>query len=172
MNRYGVLTALNPLLYAAIFYLVNALFALDWRGLSPPTAALLRSLAGVLAFGTWDRAAFRTPAAFLLYGAYAGAVLEQSGLLGAAVGALLALLLLPFWRVAERQRRPLHRFFLALAYVFLATLVFTVPLLILGRTTGWLLPLVLLLSGFLEGYAFDLHPQRGEDQQQQVQPHD
>lgn len=172
MNRYGLLAALNPPLYAVIFYLMNAFLGLDWRGITPPAAALLRSLAGVLAFGAWDRAGFRTPAAFLLYGAYAGAVLEKSGLLGAGVGALSALLLLPFWKAAERLHRPLYRFFLALIYVFLATLVFTLALLVLGRTTGWLLPLVLLLSGFLEGYAFDLHAKRGEGQKQQVEPHD
>jgi len=172
MNRYGLLAALNPLLYAVIFDFMNANFGLDWRGITPPAAAFLRTLAGTLAFGTWDRAAFRAPAAFLLYGAYAGAVLEKSGLLGAVVGVLLALLLLPFWRFAERQRRPLHRFFLALVYVFLATLAFTLALLVLGGTTGWLLPLVLLLSGFLEGYAFDLHRKGGEGQEQKVQPHD
>ncbi len=168
MRREGLLAALNPLIYALVFFALDRAFDLGWRGIAPPVSALLRSLPGLLAFAGWDRAAFRAAPTLLLYGAYAGAVLEEGGLLGAAAGLVLALLLLPLLRLADRRDRPLFRFLLALFYVALATALFTVALLILAQPTGWLLPLVLLLSGFFEGYAFDLYAKGKKGQEQEV----
>lgn len=168
MRREGFLAAVKPFFYALVFFILDRAFDLGWRGITPPVSALLRTLPGLLAFADWGKAPFRAPPTLLLYGAYAGAVLEEGGLLGAAAGLLLALLLFPLLRLADRWNRPLFRFFLALFYLALATVLFTVALVLLGQPSGWLLPLLLLLSEFFEGYAFDLYTKGKKGQKQKV----
>ncbi len=141
----GFWYALLPALLSPVFRGLAAVLELDWRGITPPLPATLRSLPALALFWGWDRKDFKNPAVLLLYGAYAGAVLDERGVFGALAGALLGLLLLPFYRVPAR-----YRFWAALLYVALAAFLFTAGLVLLGIEAGWLLPLILLFAGFLE----------------------
>ncbi len=141
----GFLYALLPALLSSVFRGLAAVLELDWPGITPPLPALLRSLPAVILFWGWSREDFQRPLLLPLYGAYAGAVLDERGFWGAGVGFALGLLLLPFLHTPKRLRFLASLFFVALA-TFLATL----GLLVLGAPTGWVLPLVLLLAGFLD----------------------
>ncbi len=141
----GFWYALLPALLSPVFRGLAAVLELDWPGITPPLPALLRSLPALALFWGWSREDFQRPLLLPLYGAYAGAVLDERGVFGALAGALLGLLLQPFRRVARR-----HRFWAALLYVALAAFLFTAGLILLGVETGWILPLVLLLAGFLD----------------------
>ncbi len=141
----GLFYALLPPFLAYLFRFLAGVFGADWPGITPPLSALLRSLPALALFWGWSKEDFRRPALLPFYGAYAGAVLDERGVWGAIAGFLLGLFLIPFLRVP-----PEHRFWASLVYVALATFGFTLVLLILGVPTGWVLPLILLLSGFLE----------------------
>ena len=140
----GAIFALLPALLALVFRFLAGALGADWQGISDPLSALLRSLPALALFWGWRAEEFKRPAILSLYGAYAGAVLDQGAVRGAVAGFLLGLLLLPFFRVP----RP-HRFWAALAYVVLATALFTAALVWLGVPSGWLLPLILLLFALL-----------------------
>ena len=141
----GFFYGLLPALLSPVFRGLAAVLELDWPGITPPLAALLRSLPALALFWGWDREDFKNPGVLLLYGAYAGAVLDERGAYGALAGAFLGLFLLPFLRVPQR-----YRFWAAVLYVALAAFFLTAGLILLGVETGWILPLVLLLAGFLE----------------------
>lgn len=141
----GFWYALLPALLSPVFRGLAAALELDWPGITPPLPALLRSLPALALFWGWDRKDFKNPGVLLLYGAYAGAVLDEHGVFGALAGALLGLLLLPFRHVPRK-----YRFWAALLYVTLAAFLFTAGLILLGVSTGWVLPLVLLLAGWLQ----------------------
>ncbi len=141
----GLLYALLPALLSPIFRGLAGLLGFDWPGIAPPLAALLRSLPALALFWGWDREDLKSPAVLPFYGAYAGAVLDEQGFWGAGMGLGLGLLLLPFLRTPKKLRFLASLFFAALA-TFLATL----GLWVFGVPTGWVLPLVLLLSSFLD----------------------
>jgi len=140
----GLIFALLPALLAWVFRLLEPVFGTGWPGITDPLSALLRSLPALALFWGWPREDFQKPGFLPFYGAYAGAVLDERGVWGAAAGFLLGLLLIPFFRVPKE-----HRFWASLAFVALATFLLTLALLLLGVPSGWLLPLVLLLAGFL-----------------------
>jgi len=140
----GLIYALLPPLLAYLFRFLAGVLGADWPGITPPLSALLRSLPALALFWGWTREDFQKPGFLPFYGAYAGAVLDERGIWGAAVGFLLGLLLIPFFRVPKE-----HRFWASLAFVALATFLLTLALLLLGVPNGWLLPLVLLLAEFL-----------------------
>ncbi len=141
----GALYALLPALLAPLFRGLADYLALDAAGITEPLSALARSLPALALFWGWSREDFQRPLLLPLYGAYAGAVLDERGVFGALAGVLLGLLLLPFRRVPSK-----YRFWAAVLYVALAAFLFTAGLILLGVETGWILPLVLLLAGFLE----------------------
>jgi len=145
--KAGWFFALKPTLYGLAFYGVDRFLVMGWEGLVAPFSLVLRALPALVLFWRWPREALGDDGVFLFYGAYAGAVLEPSGWLGALWGLLLA----AFARILTKTVKPrlsgdLARLFLTLAYVAVAVAVATVALLWFGWPSGWLLPLVLLLS--------------------------
>ena len=129
-----------PALFSALFYYLDKRLGAGFSGITPPEEALIRSLPGLALFwgARWEE--LRHPLVLPLYGAYAGAVADERGVVGALVGLLLGVLLLPFLPLAKS-----HRFVAALIYVALATFVSAGALTFFGLPSGWVLPLVLSL---------------------------
>jgi len=148
--KAGVLYALAPPLFDLVFWGVAWFMREEPGGLTPPLQAFLRSLPALALLWDWDREDLKNPYVAPFYGAYAGAVMDEEALWGAAVGFLLGLLWAAFVRVPRAWR-----FWAALFFVLLSTFVFTFALVWLGRPTGWLVPLIVLFYTLLEpGNAF------------------
>ncbi len=145
--RAGWFFAIKPALYGLVFYGVDRFLVMGWEGLVPPFSLVLRALPALVLFWRWPREALAEDGVFLFYGAYSGAVLDPSGWLGALWGLLLAALVRVLAKtIKPRLKSDLARLVLTVAYVAASVAVATVAILWLGWPSGWLLPLVLLLS--------------------------
>ena len=98
----GALYGLLPAGLSLLFYLL-APFIGAVGALTPPLAALIRSLPGALFFFGPPPAFARDPVLGVLYLAYAGAVLEPDGWRGALLGLLFGLLAAGLDRLARRR---------------------------------------------------------------------
>ena len=143
----GAVHGLMPGVLAAVVWYLGRAFGVDWAGVTPPAQAMVRTLPGVLAFWGWRDDELFSWYSLPLYGAFAGAVVAADGLPGAAVGLVAGAVAYLFLSWSRRLRGFWARYALTLAFAVLTAALGTMVLVWLGLATGWVLPLVVLLSG-------------------------
>ena len=135
----GLFFALLPVFLDFVVFWVLRLLGSEPEGLLPPFWALVRSLPAVALFWGMRWEEFARGFMPVVYGAYAGAVLEPSGVYGALLGALAGGLLLAV-------RSLVRRLFLAeLVFWVAGVLLLTLVSVLLGAGSDWILPLLATL---------------------------
>jgi len=148
----GGLLGLLPAGLSFLFYLLAPLLG-EVGALTPPRAALIRSLPGAIFFFGPPPAFARDPVLGVLYLAYAGAVLDPAGWRGAVLGLLLGLLAAGIERLARRRDARGCSLVLFLGFLLLAMLLaagaafYAVAL---GARPDWIFALY-LATAFLTG---------------------